>query len=596
MDFFVPAHGSGSGDPEPPMSADEAPPPPPPPPALPSTSSVDDKRAWLQQHVGLYTMGGEDGGLTGPELEAALGALPLALVPVLFGLTTQLQGAQAHNTELLYDVQKYRADAERLTHERSNLHEKVHVAQQDRAAAVSLLASLRAETAALEKRWGEEKNELNVRLTRMAWKDRTIRAQLSKKDVEYDKLQKQLRLGVSSSSGLGGAPRGGGRVRGMDMTPKATYSAVGGSSAGSTGAGPDEASLLALAAGEQRQALLLEENMELRDTLRALYTEVQALQDQYSHLVEEVEDSKARHADALAKAKGHASGASVACGRFDEESLLVPMRGFEAGAFEMPVEWVSRVVGEELRAHMAELGRRYDRLRFVVMASGEVGGEEEEEPEEVAAAFQDMVEQKKALARELRRTRARLVETEEVVAQQEVIIKGALFEPETKSGTQDRLSQESWAAEDVRMDSHLELEKEEEEEEEAEEVEAAEDENNQEIEETEEEGTLKELAEKLTADLSKLGLNTPAKKQKGGEAARTPLRTLSSAARGKFTANLLSPMLQSRLRHSSSEKGATASASKGTPAGRSSLQAALGLISPIERQGESEHDPPKKHL
>jgi hypothetical protein len=587
---------------------------------------------------------GANGSLTRAELEAALAAMPRTLLPLLYTLTTQVRSFQEQNTELMFDVKKHRAEAERLMQERASLYDKVDVAHQDRQAAESMLASMRAETAALEKRWSEEKNELNGRLTRLTWKDLTIRAQLKKKDVEYEKLQKQLMRSTGSSSGsksTTGTTRGtGNRVRSIDITPKpSAYSGSSGSS--SSALVGDEASRAAVAASEHRQLLLLEENAELRETLRCLYAEIQGLQDQYGDLVEEVEGSRVRHHEALAKARG-AAGASSPLPPLggEEESIFFShptSRRFEEGAFEMPAEWLGRVVGEELRADMAELGRRYDRLREVVMGQQQQQQqqqeEEEAEQEEIAEALRELAKEKKALQREVRRVKARLHETEEVVAMQEVVIKGALFGEEAGHGGREgrrsqggeggrrRLSADSWMAENEQMEAPAVQQQQQQQQQQQEQV------------EEEEGGTLEELAEKLTADLMKFGMEdeqqdivaaatavatataaalgfTPSKKMivdGQWKATRTPLRTLSGGG-----GNLLSPMLQVRMadldhdmqKHNSRSISSSSSSKgegldDGTPRGRSSLQAALGLLSPIEHHhqgGEDRHHSAKRTL
>jgi len=605
------------------------------PPAA-THSTADDKLAWLQQNLGAHMMDGANGSLTNAELEAALAAMPRTLLPLLYTLTTEVRSFQEQNTELMFDVKKHRAEAERLMQERASLCDKVDVAHQDRQAAESMLASMRAETAALERRWSEEKNELNARLTRLTWKDLTIRAQLKKKDVEYEKLQKQLTRSTGSSSGsktTTGSRATGNRVRSVDITPKpSAYSGISGSNSSGSALVGDEASRAALAASDHRQTLLLEENAELRETLRCLYAEIQGLQDQYGDLMVEVDGSRVRHHEELAKARG-AAGASSPLPSLggEDESIFFPhptSRRFEEGAFEMPAEWLGRVVGEELRADMVELGRRYDRLREVVMGQQQQQQQQEEEEaeqEEIAEALRELAKEKKALQREVRRVKARLHETEEVVAMQEVVIKGALFGEEaghagrrSQGGGEGRrrLSADSWMAENEQMEEpamQREMQQQ------------------QQVEE-EEGGTLEELAEKLTADLMRFGMEdeqqdiaaaaaaaaaataaalgfTPSKKViADGEwkATRTPLRTLSGGG-----GNLLSPMLQARMadldkdmqKHSGSSSSSSSSREEGlndgTPRGRCSLQEALGLLSPIEHHhhaGENRHHSGKKTL
>eukprot|EP00624_Nannochloropsis_granulata_P007802 evm.model.NODE_95_length_15206_cov_22.810799.4 len=580
--------------------------------------TADDKLAWLKQNLGMHMLDGASGSLTSAELEAALAAMPHTLLPLLYTLTTQVRAFQEQNTELMFDLKKHRAEAERLMQERASLYDKVDAAQQDRQAAESMLASMRAETAALEKRWNEEKNELNGRLARSTWKDLTIRAQLKKKDVEYEKLQKQLTRSIGLSSGsksTTGTMRGTvNRVRSIDITPKSlAYS--GSSSSSSSALMGDEASRAALASSDHRQTLLLEENAELRETLRCLYAEIQGLQDQYGDLVEEVESSRVRQHEELAKARGAAGTSSPSPPLGEEErSIFSPQpasRRFEEGAFEMPPEWLRRVVGEELRADMAELGRRYDRLREVVKGQQQQQQQQQEEVEEeesIASALRDLTAEKKALQREVRRIKTRLYETEEVVAMQEVVIKGALFGEDAGhgrrgsqggEGRRQRLSADSWMAENEHVESR--------------DVQREDMEQQQQRVEEEEGGTLEEIAEKLTADLMEYGIEdkqqdiavaaatatsaaldfTPIKKMgaHGDEqwkVTRTPLRSLSGGG-----GNLLSPMLQARLvgldhdmckhnRNNSSSSSKGESLDDGTPRGRSSLQAALGLLSPIE--------------
>jgi len=90
---------------------------------------------------------------------------------------------------------------------------------------------------------------------------------------------------------------------------------------------------------------------------------------------------------------------------------------------------------------------------------------------------------------------------------------------------------------------------------------------------------------------------------------RTPLRTLLGGGGGGGRGNLLSPMLEARmldLGHDMCRDGSSSNNNnrrrgscdgerrdKSTPGGRSSLQAALGLLSPIEHHHHGDHVPKK---
>lgn len=271
----------------------------------PEARDEQARLGWLKQQLGSSVSEADLG---------ALDALPASVTAALVGVASRARGQQEQNAELLLEARRSRAEAERLLLERGSMQERVAAAESDRAAADSMLAGMRAEHAAQERRWGEEKAELQLRLTRLAWKDATIKAQLKKKDVEYERLQKQLKLPPPSSSlaTVGGRERKGG-VKSIEITATKLLPVSVASLSGAS-AGGDEAARLALAGADRRQEALVGENAELRETLRCLYAEVQGLQERFDGLLEEVELSRARARGeleaALAAAVSAAEGAA----------------------------------------------------------------------------------------------------------------------------------------------------------------------------------------------------------------------------------------------------------------------------------------------
>lgn len=568
-------------------------------------SSIEDMFGWVQQNLRTEMLEGESNSLSQAEIDEALPMIPRTLLPLLYKLVNRAQMLQSQNMELVFNLNTHRSEAERLSHERASLLNKVESAALDRQAAESLLASVRAEKTASEKRWGEEKNELNGRITRLTWKDITIRAQLKKKDVEYEKLQKQLRLGSAASNGGGTKATSGDRIKNVDITPKAQALGCSLTTHKPTLA-PDEASRASLEATYQRQALLLEENAELRDTLQCLYAEVKSLQDRYGDLVEEIENCRSRQKEELAKSRGKDPVLQAPDGEEEYPVLLhrptSTARQFHKGAFQMPAEWLGQAVGEALRADMAELGRRYERMRDMVMEPQGQDAERKEKEKEGTDALGSLTAEKRALRHELRLLRTRLQATEDLVAQQETVIKRALFEETGESrqlsagiqseGQARRRISDSW-----QMDEHA----------------PCTDTGEQGTSEDgagccpEETRTLEELTEKLTADLMLFGAefdventraspvptadletktrgarSSPPLTTSGKSALRTPLRALTGQ-----DGNLLSPMLEARLdvlnrkkpEYTSAEQSLNNSGSNGY----SDLRAQLGLLSPIER-------------
>lgn len=136
--------------------------------------------AWLKQQLLLGSSSQSPGVPSEGEL-AALDALPPAVMAAVAAVAGKVRSQQEQTAELLLEARCSRAEAERLLQERGGIQQRVAAAEAERAAAETMIASLRAEHAGHERRWAEEKGELQLRLTRLAWKDTTIKAQLKKK-------------------------------------------------------------------------------------------------------------------------------------------------------------------------------------------------------------------------------------------------------------------------------------------------------------------------------------------------------------------------------------------------------------------------------
>lgn len=311
----------------------------------------------------------------------------------------------------------------------------------------------------------------------------------------------------------------------------------------------------------------------------------------------------------------------------DEAGATTEQRRIDLLAFNMPVDWVAHIVGEGLKAEMEELKRKFQKLQEAVIPppspEADEKGEEEENQQDTEA-LKAALEAKTQLERELRHINERLARTEEVVVQQEKVIRSALFEESGPSrgsentpsilneqGTRYRRqwTSDSWVADEMES---LGVEKERL--------------RVQRRHLDEERGFLAEMAEKLSfdwakADLVALGADsdgTPVN-SKGvavgrGSEARSPLKTLSSGNKRSGSSRPSPLPLQARLLETdmlgkgsasnNKKKGGIttsledttspqvkndddSSAAATIAASPSSLQAALGFISPIKGGDEN---------